>query len=229
MAITGRRPDALAAAAATLRRDTGAEIRPIVSDIVEPGGSERALDEVRARYGGLDVLVLNAGGPRPGRILDVEDAQWQADFDLLVRGPLRVARRALPAMAVRGFGRLVFVTSTAVRQPQPDLATSVVLRAAVTSAAKLLSREFADRGVTVNCVAPGPTATRRRRDILAARAERTGARLDDLDAEDVASVPAGRPARPEEIGAAVSFLASAAASYVNGTVLTVDGGRTETT
>ena len=229
MAITGRRPDALAAAAATLRRDTGAEIRPIVSDIVEPGGSERALDEVRARYGGLDVLVLNAGGPRPGRILDVEDAEWQADFDLLVRGPLRVARRALPAMAVRGFGRLVFVTSTAVRQPQPDLATSVVLRAAVTSAAKLLSREFADRGVTVNCVAPGPTATRRRRDILAARAERTGARLDDLDAEDVASVPAGRPARPEEIGAAVSFLASAAASYVNGTVLTVDGGRTETT
>jgi 3-oxoacyl-[acyl-carrier protein] reductase len=228
VAITGRRPDVLAASAATLRRHTGAEVHPIVSDVVDPAAPQRTLDEVYARYGRLDVLVLNAGGPAPGRILDVDDAQWQADFDLLVRGPLRVARLALPEMAKRGFGRLVFITSTAVRQPQPDLATSVVLRAAVTSAAKLLSREFAADGVTVNCVAPGPTATRRRHDILAARAERTGERLDDLDAQDAAVVPAGRPARTEEIGAAVSFLASAAASYVNGTVLTVDGGRTET-
>jgi 3-oxoacyl-[acyl-carrier protein] reductase len=113
------------------------------------------------------------------------------------------------------------VTSTAVRQPQPDLATSVVLRAAVTSAAKMLSREYADRGVTVNCVAPGPTATDRRNEILAARGP-------GADAADLATVPAGRAGRPEEIGAAVAFLASAAASYVNGTVLTVDGGRTET-
>jgi 3-oxoacyl-[acyl-carrier protein] reductase len=172
----------------------------------------------------VDVLVLNAGGPPPGRILDVGDDGWQHAFDLLLRGPLRLARAALPAMAGRGFGRVVFVTSTAVRQPQPDLATSVVLRAAVTSAAKLLSREYADRGVTVNCVAPGPTATDRRREVLAAR----GANLAELDAADVATVPAGRAARPAEIGAAIAFLASAAASYVNGTVLTVDGGRTET-
>jgi 3-oxoacyl-[acyl-carrier protein] reductase len=199
-----------------------------VSDVVDPTSARRTVDEVHARYGGLDVLVLNAGGPQPGRILDVDDAHWQADFDLLVRGPLRLARLALPAMAERGFGRVVFVTSNAVRQPQPDLATSVVLRSAVTSAAKLLSREFAADGVTVNCVAPGPTATQRRHQVLAARAQRTGASLDTLDAQDVGSVPAGRAARAEEIGAVVSFLASAAASYVNGTVLTVDGGRTET-
>jgi 3-oxoacyl-[acyl-carrier protein] reductase len=228
VAITGRRPDALTAAAEALRRDTAAEVHPIVGDVVDPAAARRTLDEVAARYGGPDVLVLNAGGPAPGRILDVDDAKWQADFDLLVRGPLRFARLALPAMAVRGFGRVVFITSSAVRQPLPDLATSVVLRAAVTSAAKLLSREFATRGVTVNCVAPGSTATRRRQETLAARAERTGVRLDDLDAQDAASVPAGRAAAPAEIGAAVSFLASAAASYVNGTVLTVDGGRTET-
>ncbi|MFF5289326.1 SDR family oxidoreductase [Paractinoplanes globisporus] len=172
----------------------------------------------------VDVLVLNAGGPPPGRILEIDDDGWQNAFDLLLRGPLRLARAALPAMAGRGFGRVIFVTSTAVRQPQPDLATSVVLRAAVTSAAKLLSREYADRGVTVNCVAPGPTTTDRRREVLAAR----GANLAELDAADVATVPAGRAARPAEIGAAVAFLASAAASYVNGTVLTVDGGRTET-
>src|SRR4029453_10551003 len=137
---------------------------------------------------GLDVLILNAGGPPPGGILAVDDEQWRAAFELLVLGPLRLARLALPAMAERGFGRVVFVTSTAVRQPQPDLATSVVLRAAVTSAAKLLSREYADRGVTVNCVAPGATDTDRRREVLAAR----GPDFAELDAVDVAAVPAGR-------------------------------------
>ena len=131
-------------------------------------------------------------------------------------------------MADRGFGRVVFVTSTAVRQPQPDLAASVVLRSAVTAAAKLLAREFAAAGVTVNCVAPGATATERRRQILDNRARLGERTYDELDAEDTASIPAGRAARPEEIGAAVAFLASSAAGYVNGTVLTVDGGRTET-
>jgi 3-oxoacyl-[acyl-carrier protein] reductase len=180
------------------------------------------------RYGPPDVLILNAGGPPPGRILDVEDEDWRAGAELLLLGPLRLTRLALPGMADRGFGRIVFVTSAAVRQPQPDLAVSVVLRSAVTAAAKLLSREFAAAGVTVNCVAPGATDTRRRRDILAARAERTGTPLADLDDQDTATVPAGRAALPDEIAAAVAFLVSAEAGYVNGTVLTVDGGRTET-
>jgi 3-oxoacyl-[acyl-carrier protein] reductase len=219
--ITGRRAAALEAAA-------GPRIHPLVSDIADPADAERTMREVTARYGSPDILVLNAGGPPPGRILDIDDPQWQAAFELLLLGPLRLARLALPAMAGRGFGRVVFVTSTAVRQPQPDLALSVVLRAAVTSAAKLLSREFAAQGVTVNCVAPGPTATSRRHDILTARAARTGDTFAALDAADVAGVPAGRAGHPDEIGAAAAFLASDAASYVNGTVLTVDGGRTET-
>jgi 3-oxoacyl-[acyl-carrier protein] reductase len=226
--ITGRHAEPLEAAASRLRERTGASVHALVNDVSDPDAAEAAVREVESRFGALDVLVLNAGGPPPGRIMDVGDKHWQEAFELLLLGPLRLARVALPRMAARGYGRVVVVTSTAVRQPQPDLAISVVLRSAVTAAAKLLSREFAAEGVTVNCVAPGATATERRRQILDNRARTTGSDYDALDAEDTASIPAGRAGYPEEIGAAVAFLASPAASYVNGTVLAVDGGRTET-
>ena len=224
--IAGRGRPALEKAAARLREQTGAEVGTLAVDIAAPGATT-AVAALPVGYGPPDVLVLNAGGPPPGRILDVGDDAWRAGGELLLLGPLRLARQALPGMADRGFGRLVFVTSTVVRQPQPDLAVSVVLRAAVTAAAKLLSAEYAGRGVTVNCVAPGATDTQRRRDILASRAVRDGRPVAELDAEDTAEVPAGRPGTPDEIAAAVAFLASADAGYVNGTVLTVDGGRTE--
>lgn len=228
--ITGRQPAALEIAAKELGSPqpglpTG-DVGWAVCDIADPEAPGRLLAGLGDTA--VDVLVLNAGGPPPGRILQVDDVGWRAAFELLVLGPLRLARAVVPAMAQRGFGRVVFVTSTAVRQPQPDLATSVVLRSAVTAAAKLLSREYADAGVTVNCVAPGATATERRTRILAARADATGRSPAEVAAEDDAVIPAGRPGQPEEIAAVVGFLASPAASYVNGTVVTVDGGRTET-
>jgi 3-oxoacyl-[acyl-carrier protein] reductase len=226
--ITGRRAGPLDAAAIRLKQTTGATVGTLVSDMAAPDAAADALNAMTTRYRPPDVVVLNAGGPPPGRILDVGDDAWRAATELLLLGPLRLARLVLPAMASRGFGRLVFVTSTAVRQPQPDLAISVVLRAGVTAAAKLLSLEYAAAGVTVNCVAPGATDTQRRRDVLASRAARTGQPLAELDQQDTRDVPAGRPGTPDEIAAAVAFLASADASYINGTVLTVDGGRTET-
>jgi 3-oxoacyl-[acyl-carrier protein] reductase len=226
--ITGRRADVLSAAAVELAEATGAEVGFVVSDVAEPTSAAGVVAEVERRFGAVDIAVLNAGGPPPGRILDVTDDQWQAAFALLVLGPLRLARLVLPGMAEHGFGRIVVITSTAVRQPQPDLATSVVLRAAVTNAVKLLSGEHARDGVTVNCVAPGATDTDRRRQILANQARVAGRGYDDMDAIDRSAIPAGRAGTSDEIAAAVAFLTSEAAGYVNGTVLTVDGGRTET-
>lgn len=228
MVVTGRRAGPLHAAASALRESTGSVVDALVNDVSAPQSAAAAVAWVEERHGALDILVLNAGGPPPGRILDVSDDQWQQAYELLLLGPLRLARLVLPRMAERGFGRVLFVTSSAVRQPQPDLAASVVLRSAVNAAAKLLSREFAAEGVTVNCVAPGATATERRRQILESRARQAGTDYAELDAADAAAVPAGRAGRPEEIASVVAFLASEAAGYVNGTVITVDGGRTET-
>jgi 3-oxoacyl-[acyl-carrier protein] reductase len=225
--ITGRDSARLQAAAERLTLG-GAQVEVGVETLACDIAASDAAELVAGRYGALDVLVLNAGGPPPGRILEVTDDAWRAGFDLLLLGPLRLARLVLPGMAARGFGRLVFVTSAVVRQPQPDLAVSVVLRAGVTAAAKLLSREYAAGGVTVNCVAPGATDTERRREVLAGRAERTGQPAAFFDELDARTIPAARPGTPDEIAAAIAFLASDEASYVNGTVLTVDGGRTET-
>jgi len=226
--LTGRRADALESAALRLKGETGGDVGWIAADMSVPEAAAAVITDAAARFGGPDVLVLNAGGPPPGRILAVSDERLLDAFRLLLLGPLAMARAALPLMTARGCGRIVFVTSAAVRQPQPDLAASVVLRSAVTAAAKLLSLEFAAEGVTVNCVAPGATATGRRREILENRATATGATYDELDRADTASIPAGRPAWPDEVAATIAFLVSAEASYLNGTVLTVDGGRTET-
>ncbi|WP_228684772.1 SDR family oxidoreductase [Amycolatopsis thermoflava] len=224
--LAGRTASSLDATAKEL--DGGDLVDRVVVDLADPLACAAAVTDIGERHGSLDVLVVNAGGPPPGRVLAVEDETWRAAFDLLLLGPLALLRTALPGMAANGFGRVVVITSTAVRQPQPQLATSTVLRAAVTSAAKLASREYADRGVTVNCVAPGATLTPRRMEILSSRAAARGVDVTQAVAEDQAEIPAARAAEPSEIAAAVAFLASEEAAYVNGTVLTVDGGRTET-
>jgi 3-oxoacyl-[acyl-carrier protein] reductase len=221
--LAGRTAATLAEAASAL----GGAAGHVVCDLADPAAAADLAGRVRERYGSLDVVVANAGGPAPGRVLDVPGEQWHHDLDLLVLGPLALMRAALPAMAARGFGRVVVIGSTAVRQPQPGLAASTVLRSAMTAAAKLAAREYADRGVTVNCVAVGATLTPRRLEILRSRADAAGTGLAAAMEQDLADIPAGRAAAPGEIGAAVAFLASPEAGYINGSVLTVDGGRTE--
>ena len=225
--VYGRTEERLTVAAKEIAAATGSNVDHIVCDVSDPAESAALVTTVERRFAPVDVLVANAGGPAPGRVLAVDDLAWQAGVDLLLLGPMRLARSAVPRMASRGFGRVVLTTSTAVRRPEPDLAVSVVLRSAVTAAAKLMSIDHAARGVTVNCVAPGATRTARREEILARRAAGAGRTLAELDDEEAEHIPAGRPGRTDEVASVVAFLASDAAAYVNGVALSVDGGKTE--
>src|SRR5215217_1894226 len=192
--------------------ELGPSARAVAADMAYPGTSEQVADEVDARFGGrLDGLVINAGGPPAGKALELSDEQWLASYQLLIGGPLRLLRTLVPKME-RG-GAILFVTSTSVRQPIPNLDTSNVLRPGVAALAKTLARELAP-DVRVNSLAPGRFDTDRIRTLDAGRAQALGSTPEEVAAESSKEIPFGR------YGA---FLLSPAASYISGLNAHADG------
>jgi 3-oxoacyl-[acyl-carrier protein] reductase len=183
-----------------------------------------AVAEAARLLGGLDVLVVNGGGPPPGRFDDLDDPAWLAAGENTLLGPVRMVRAALPALRASGRGRIVIIESTSVKQPIDDLLLSNALRLGVVGLAKSLATELAPAAITVNVVCPGMTDTERLRQLNEAVARQSGRTAAEVAAERARTIPLGRLGRPEEIGAMVAFLASTRAAYVTGTVIPVDGG-----
>lgn len=227
VAICGRDADRLARAREELEELASSpdDVLAVSVNLSDPAGPSRFLEEVSARLGPVDILVVNNGGPPPGRVLDVREEDWEQGVEQTLLGSIRLARQAAPAMAERGWGRVIFITSTSVLQPIPDLAISTAMRSGVVGFAKCLSDELASRGVTVNTVAPGATGTDRLHQILRVRAREDGISEEAARETLTSMIPAGRIGEPAEFAAAVAFLASQRASYITGTVLAVDGGQ----
>jgi 3-oxoacyl-[acyl-carrier protein] reductase len=220
LAICSRDAGRLGAAAAEL----GPDVLAVAADLSVAGEPARVVEATLERFGHLDVLVANTGGPPAGShdTLTLED--WDAATALLLRSTVELTAAALPGMKERGWGRVLVVTSVAVKQPVDNLILSNSLRAAVTGYAKTLSREVAMQGITVNTILPGYTATERVTDLNRANAEREGVEPEEIQARLEASIAMGRLAEPEELAALAAFLASERASYVTGAAIAVDGG-----
>jgi len=222
--ICSRAESSISRAAERIRDETGGQVHAVAADQSTPAGVERMLHEARERFGPIDILVNNTGGPPPGLFSDHDDVVWQAAFEGLILSVVRLCRGVLPEMSTRGWGRIITNTSFTVREPAEQLVLSNALRAAVVALSKTLSREVAASGITVNCVAPGAFDTERLEHLFDAQALAQGITPAEIRQQWVDRIPAARILEPKELAAAVVFLASEQAAAITGVCLPVDGG-----
>jgi 3-oxoacyl-[acyl-carrier protein] reductase len=224
VSIISRDATAIEKAGATIRAETGGQVLARSADVRSTAAIEKWRDETVRRFGRLDLLFTNSGGPPAGRFSDLDDAAWQAGFELLVLSVIRMARLAIPPMRAGGGGSILFATSSSVKEPIANLTLSNVLRASVSALAKTLAAELAPDKIRVNQLIPGRIATDRLRELDEINAKKAGIPLDEQRKRAASAIPLGRYGEPEEFGRAAAFLLSDAASYLTGATLQVDGG-----
>jgi 3-oxoacyl-[acyl-carrier protein] reductase len=201
------------------------EVHGVVADLRHREELDRLVDEARARLGGIDTLVYVTGSPRPGVFMEQEYDDWERAAGLLVVSPAYLARRVADGMIAAGTrGRMVFLTSTAIREPIANIATSSVCRIAVAGLVRTLARELGPKGIRVNGILPGYTRTSRIEEVVVDAARRRGTTPDAVLQGLVADIPLGRLGTTEELGRVVVFLGSELSSYVTGAMVPVDGG-----
>lgn len=203
---------------------TGAEVIAVPADLTDPEDVLRLFAAAEAEYGRVDILVTNTGGPPPGPFESHSPDTWNHAVQQNLISVVNLCRAALPGMKERRWGRILNVTSVAVKQPVDGLILSNSIRAAVTGFAKTLANEVARYGITVNNVMPGFHRTGRLDQLAEDIALRTGSEVRDVFSGWEASIPMGRLGEPREFAAVVAFLVSERASYITGSSIAVDGG-----
>lgn len=199
----------------------------LIADFSKPEELQKIIENYISNGGDCHVLVNNTGGPKGGLILDAAIEEFTNTFNQHLVCNHILVQALVPLMKKNGFGRIINVISTSVKQPLPNLGVSNTIRAAVANWSKTLATELAPSNITVNNVLPGATNTIRLQGIAEAKSQKTNESVSDIFKEMAAESPMGRIAEPEEVANAIVFLASPAASYINGINLPVDGGRTK--
>jgi 3-oxoacyl-[acyl-carrier protein] reductase len=203
---------------------TGATVGAIVADLAQEGAGRRAVEQALAEQGRIDILVTNAGGPPAGPFEEHDALAWRSAFQLTLMSVVELIQAAVPAMKARGHGRILNVTSIAVKQPVDGLVLSNSLRAGVTGMARTLANELAPHGITVNNLLPGYTRTERVLELARAQATRRGGTVEAVIAGWQDEIPAGRLGEARELAALAAFLASERAGYITAQSIAVDGG-----
>ena len=225
--LLARHETALREVAAALPAPGGQRHDFLVADFNDPDHLAQVVADYLAQHpSGFQVLVNNTGGPPGGPLLDAPVEALLAAFNQHLVCNHLLAQAVVPAMRAAGYGRIINVVSTSVKVPLPGLGVSNTVRGAVASWAKTLANELGPAGITVNNVLPGATLTQRHTSLIEKRMLQTGQSAEAIEAAMLGTIPARRFGQAEEVAAAVAFLASPAAGYVNGTSVPVDGGRT---
>ena len=223
--LMARNEEKLKTAVASLATPTNQQHSYLVADFTSVVLVKAAVDAYINKGNTINILVNNTGGPAGGPALNADLKEFTQAFESHLLCNQVLAQAVVPGMKAAGFGRIVNIISTSVKAPLKGLGVSNTIRAAVANWSKTLSVELAAHGITVNNVLPGLTETERAKYIINNKMEKTGNSETEVIDEMLVEIPAGRMAQPEELGAAVAFLCSPAAAYINGINLPVDGGR----
>ena len=204
--------------------ERGIEAHAVSGDLRSPVDVDRLFSFVEGRFGGTDILVNNSGGPRPGTLLELEEADWMNAFEEQALSLIFGIKRVVPRMRAQKWGRIITIASISVKSPIESLDLSNFMRCGLASVHRTLARELAKDDVNVHMVLPGSIMTERTRFLVQSRAEKTKISFEDALAGSMAKIPKGRLGKPEDVGNVVAFLASEQADYLTGNFIRVDGG-----
>ncbi len=224
VAINSRDETKIAASAQKIAAETGAQVIGLAGDVAAPDVPEKIIAEAVHAFGGLDILVTNAGGPPAGAFESFDETTWQKAIDLSLMSHVRLIRAALPHLKQSKAASVLTVTSYSVKQPIPGLVLSNSIRAATVGLTKSLALELGSQGIRFNSILPAWTETERVVELMTFRARQNGTTVEEEIAKQSKDSPLGRMGTPEEFANAAVFLVSPAASYITGVMLTVDGG-----
>jgi len=224
VAINSRDEAKVKAAAEKVHRETGTQVVGLAGDVSLPDVPEKLIQQTMQAFGGLDILITNAGGPPAGAFESFDEAAWQKAIDLSLMSHVRLIRAALPDLRKSSAASVLTMTSYSVKQPLPNLVLSNSIRAATVGLTKTLALELGRDGIRFNSILPAWTETERVYELMSFRAKQNGTTVEEEIAKQSKDSPLGRMGRPEEFANAAVFLVSPAASYITGVMLTVDGG-----
>ncbi len=229
VAINSRNEIELEKARATLAIESNLGVLGIPGDLLDAQAPARMMQQVISSFGGIDILITNAGGPPAGSFEKFNDEDWEIAVELSFLSHARLIRAALPELEKSSAPAILTITSFSVKQPAPGLILSNSIRAATIGLTKSLANELGPRGIRVNSILPGWTETERVEQLMAARAKTNGTTAEEEKGKLASEIPLRRLGTPEEFANVAAFLVSPAASYVNGVMLPVDGGFINTT
>jgi len=225
--LVARNRETLLITAKEIEEKTGVSVCWKTGDVSKLSDIQEIFDYAKKHLGKIDILINNAGGPKPGSLLTLTEEDWNAAIELTLRSMIRLTTLAVPSMIERKWGRIVTITSTVAKEPTPSMVLSATTRAGVTAFTKAVSSEFASKGITINTVCPGGVFTDRLRDLLEIRSKSEGIPIEELVDNNEKIIPIARYASPDEIADYVVFLCSERGRYITGTALCVDGGLTK--